>query len=85
MENLKARRWPFVESPGELTARVKQYSQGPGGLLAGLRTALIEDPPTISKEYLDMASGLGYCRMANACQCGGDTPEVRATCQNWSK
>lgn len=27
----------------------------------------------------------GHCDLAHQCQCGGDTPEVRATCHNWIK
>jgi hypothetical protein len=50
--NLKAQHWPFVESPGDFAARLAEVSDGPGGLLAGIRTVLIENPPTLADEYL---------------------------------
>ena len=49
---LRAQHWPFIESPGHLAERLAAVSMGPGGLLAGLRTVLIEEPPTISDDYL---------------------------------
>ncbi len=49
---LPARRWPFVEKPGEFTERLGNYCGGPGGGLAGVRTVLIEDPPALSPDYL---------------------------------
>lgn len=54
---LTAKRWPFVESPGDFTKRLAEASDGPGGLLAGVRTVLIEDPPVLSDEYLYAAGG----------------------------
>lgn len=83
MEDISAKRWPFVESPGEFTERLRLTMQITDNLLAAVRTVLIERPPTVSKEYLAMAQGHGHCKLFNACNCGGDTMEVRATCQNW--
>lgn len=51
----RAHFWPFVETPGQFAERLAKYSGGPGGLLAGVRTALIEEPPTLSDEYLRRA------------------------------
>jgi hypothetical protein len=55
IEAVAVKWWPFTESPGDFTNRVANYSDGPGGLLAGLRTALIEEPPTLNKEYIARA------------------------------
>lgn len=52
--------WPFVETPGAFTVRLQAASAGPGGLLAGVRTVLIEQPPTISDQYLAQAQDAMY-------------------------
>lgn len=52
---LTAKHWPFVESPDQFAARLAACSNGPGGLLAGVRTVLIEQPPVIADEYLRRA------------------------------
>lgn len=52
------RRWPFVEKPGEFTARfaaamghiVSPDEASPG--LAAMRQVLIENPPALSPDYL---------------------------------
>ena len=42
------RRWPFVESPGEFTARLRSALDEFGDLLPAVRCVLIEDPPTFT-------------------------------------
>lgn len=44
--------WPFVESPGEFTERLRVTMSRSVTLLAAVRTILIEDPPILSDEYL---------------------------------
>ena len=84
-EDISAKRWPFVESPGEFTERLRLTMQISVNLLAAVRTVLIERPPTISKEYLAMATGLGHCDQFNACLCADDGQSIadRTECQHW--
>ena len=42
-----AKRWPFLESPGEFTARLEAAIRSFGGLLPAVRNVLIEHPPTL--------------------------------------
>ena len=42
-----AKRWPFLESPGEFTARLETAIRSFGGLLPAVRNVLIEHPPTL--------------------------------------
>lgn len=41
---------------------------------------------TINKEMLAaMNAATPHCKEGDRCNCGGDTPAVRATCPNWIK
>jgi hypothetical protein len=43
------KRWPFVESPGEFTERLRAaLDHFEGDLLAAVRNVLIENPPTLA-------------------------------------
>ena len=42
------RRWPFVESPGAFTERLRMAHAEFGDLLAAVRCVLIENPPTLA-------------------------------------
>lgn len=47
------KQWPFVESPGEFTERLRvamDHFDASGGLLAAVRNVLIENPPTLRVE-----------------------------------
>lgn len=41
------RRWPFAETPGEFTERLREAMQGSGDLLAAVRHVLIERPALV--------------------------------------
>lgn len=41
------RRWPFAETPGEFTKRLREAMQGSGDLLAAVRHVLIERPALV--------------------------------------
>lgn len=43
-----AKRWPFVESPGDFTIRLRRAHNETGDLLAAVRNVLIENPPTLA-------------------------------------
>jgi hypothetical protein len=43
-----AKRWPFLESPGEFTARLEAAIRSFGSLLPAVRNVLIERPPTLA-------------------------------------
>lgn len=40
--------WPFVESPGDFTIRLRRAHNETGDLLAAVRNVLIENPPTLT-------------------------------------
>lgn len=56
-ENLRYKRWPFVESPGDFTDRLGIALHKSLTPLAAVRHVMIEEPPTISAEYLALAHG----------------------------
>lgn len=45
-------RWPFVESPGAFAVRMAEAMRDFGDTLPAVRNVLIENPPTLSAEYL---------------------------------
>lgn len=47
-EVTKARRWPFVETPGEFTDRLQNAMDTSVNLLAAVRHVLIENAPTLA-------------------------------------
>lgn len=47
-------RWPFVESPGEFAQRLRDAMVFFGDALPAIRNVVIENPPTLSAEYLAM-------------------------------
>lgn len=45
-------RWPFAESPGEFAQRLRDAMVFFGDALPAIRNVVIENPPTLSRDYL---------------------------------
>lgn len=55
-EAVAVKCWPFVESPGDFTERFKRALDQFPTYLAALRNVLIENPPTLSADYVSRAT-----------------------------
>ncbi len=62
-----------------------EWTRGSGDLLGWLPMAPAAHPATAQAEpaTAQQTAPAGYCSQGDLCNCGGDTPAVRAGCRNW--
>lgn len=77
--------WAFdrLKLDGGMTPREQRYTFDQiGNVLLGRSSPASS---YVAPCHADSVKLEGRCKDGDRCPCGGDTPEVRATCPNWIK